>query len=132
MWLGNAIVALVWCVACWLCISGGQASGSFDWVSLRRDIKAVLSAGPALRLAASFLAYGLIYYAFLELLPTMLLERFHAPLTLVALASAAVVFCNTLGNLSAGLLLRAGAPVWRLLIAGALATISVPGRADLL
>jgi len=125
VWVGNGLLAALWCALCLAVVPADALREPLNGTALRRDIRAVISSGPACRLVVAFLIYAVIYFAFVGFLPTMLLERYSVPLPWVALASAAIAFCNALGNLGASLLLRAGHPIW-LVIAAAFAVISLP------
>jgi len=71
------------------------------------------SSGPLL-LAAAFALYAIQYYALATFLPILLVDRMGLSLDTAGLITALAVLANGAGNISAGVILRLGAPLWRI------------------
>jgi predicted MFS family arabinose efflux permease len=125
LWLVNGVLALAWAavVAC-VPLREPPVPPSADsaWLA---NVKAALGTpGPAV-LALIFGTYTFQYMALAGLLPTLLVERglsIYAAGTISALA----VLANAVGNMSAGILLRLGVPIWSI-VAAAFAFLVLAG-----
>jgi len=73
--------------------------------------------GPIL-LALAFGFYSIQYHALTGLLPTLLVERLGLTVATAGLISAVAIIANGLGGVSAGFMLRRGAPLWAMVAAG--------------
>jgi MFS family permease len=78
----------------------------------RADITGVFKAGTPLLMAATFTLYTLQYFALTTFLPTFLIDEKGLSLTAAGTISALAVVANAIGNLSAGVVLRLGMPIW--------------------
>jgi MFS family permease len=58
--------------------------------------------------AGTFFLYGNLYFAVTGLLPVFLIDQYGLSTAAIAPLTAAVIFCNGAGNLTAGYLLRRG------------------------
>jgi len=81
------------------------------------ELSELLKSGGPLLLACAFMLYAIQYYALSTFLPILLVERMGLSLTTAGTISALAVLANGAGNISAGFILRFGAPLWA--IAGA-------------
>ena len=72
----------------------------------------VLRSKAALLLAATFALYTFQFMAIAGLLPTLLVERAGLSVATAGMITALTWVANAIGNASAGLLLRAGVPMW--------------------
>ncbi|MEH6422517.1 MFS transporter, partial [Pseudomonas sp. CGJS7] len=66
-------------------------------------------------LALIFGLYSLQFYAMLSFLPTLLMQRMQVSAADAGMLSAIALGSNVIGNLTAGALLRRGAPRWLLI-----------------
>jgi predicted MFS family arabinose efflux permease len=110
LWLGNGALSLA--AATFLMFlplpdvaapSGGIQVGSAG---------VVLRSKGALLLAATFALYTFQFIAMAGLLPALLVERAGLSVAAAGMITALTWVANAAGNASAGLLLRAGAPMW--------------------
>jgi len=88
-----------------------SAGGKRAW----RDVRRTLSMPGPWILGGCFALYTIQYFAVMTWLPTFLIESMGRASETAALISAAVVFVNSFGNLSAGWLLRRGCRPWPLI-----------------
>jgi predicted MFS family arabinose efflux permease len=123
----------------WLWVAGGLLAGAYAVLAWRavppdadrprlnaRDLPGMTAAtlrtpGPPV-LAALFCGYAFQYFALVGFLPVLLVDRMGLDARSAGLFTAAAVAMNALGNVSAGLLLRRGVPVWAV-IGGAFLTV---------
>lgn len=82
------------------------------------NIASVLRAPAALLMAAIFFVYTFQYFAITGLMPALLTERLGLSIGAAGLIGAMTVVANMTGNLSAGMLLRCGVPVWAVAACG--------------
>ena len=94
--------------------------------SLLPNIRTVLGAPGPLLLALAFGTYTFQYMALAGLLPTLLVERLGVSITAAGAISAITVIANAIGNMSAGVLLRIGVPMWAI-AAGAFTFVGLAG-----
>lgn len=92
------------------------------------DIAAVFKAGTPVLLAFTFALYTIQYFALTTFLPTFLIEKMGLSLEAAGTVSALAVVANAIGNISAGFILRMGAPLWSI-FAVVFTTIGVCGVA---
>jgi MFS family permease len=117
LWLVNGVLAAGYAVILWLLIPADARAAPAPALHLRAHIGAVLRArGPA-PLACAFFLYTLQYFALTGLMPTLLIERLGLSIAAAGSISALTVVANAFGNLSAGLFLRRGVPLWAILAA---------------
>jgi hypothetical protein len=126
LWLVNGIIALVWMMAIGaLAVEEPRVAGSAV-ASLLPNVRTALGAPGPWLLALAFGTYTFQYMALTGLMPTLLVERLGLSLSAAGAISAATVAANAAGNMSAGVLLRFGVPVWAIL-AGAFGFLGVAG-----
>jgi predicted MFS family arabinose efflux permease len=87
-------------------------------------VSAVLRSKRTLLLAVIFLLYTFQFMAMAGLLPTLLVQRAGLSIASAGWITALTWIANAAGNASAGLLLRAGAPVWAVVL-GAFAWMGI-------
>jgi MFS family permease len=112
LWLINGALALI----CALAVSRIK----FDEPPPRREgagallpnIRAVLGAAGPVLLALAFGIYTFQYMAMSGLLPTLLVDRLGLSISAAGTITALTIAANAIGNMSAGALLRLGAPTW--------------------
>lgn len=71
----------------------------------------------AILIAAAFALYTFQFTAISGLLPVLLVDQRGLSIAAAGAVAAAAVVANTLGNLSAGALLRWGVPLWAIIVA---------------
>jgi MFS family permease len=126
LWIGNGTLALVAAVALAL-LPLRQAtarSSALRIANIGAGIGAVLRSKGALLLALIFGLYTFQFMAMAGLLPVLLIERAGLSVSAAGVIAALTWVANAVGNASAGLLLRAGAPVWAV-VAGAFSFMAV-------
>lgn len=125
LWLGNAVLALLFAGGFWLATRHLRlaAGARRSWADVRLTLT---RPGPWL-LAGCFTCYTLQFFALMSWLPTFLVEELGAALPLAALMTALVVASNIIGNSMGGVLLHHGLPRWVLLagVAGTLGLLAV-------
>lgn len=124
LWLANGAIVLGYAVAT-LClrIDETQAMPTAP-PSVLGNIGVVFGTPGPLLLALAFGTYTFQYLALSGLLPTLLVDRMGLSIAAAGSVSAIAVAANAIGNMSAGALLRLGAPVWSIL-AGAFAVVGL-------
>jgi DHA1 family inner membrane transport protein len=112
VWLVNGALAVLLVLVVRLFVPENGKSEPADFAALPRRVRSILAMpGPAL-LATAFGLYTFHYFALTGLMPTLLVERLGLTVTQAGSLTAAIVIANALGNISAGLLLRRGIPLW--------------------
>jgi MFS family permease len=120
LWLANGAIVLGYAtVIARLRIDETQAATAAP-PSLLGNIGAVFGTPGPLLLALAFGTYTFHYLALSGLLPALLVNRMGLSIAAAGTISAVAVAANAVGNMSAGALLRFGAPVWSIM-AGAFA-----------
>ncbi|MGO1070919.1 MFS transporter [Lysobacter sp. CA199] len=115
-WELNAVLCAAAAVLLWFGVRAGSAPvAATAWRQIARDALAVAGARGPLLLALIFGLYSLQFYAMLSFLPTLLIQRMQVSTADAGLLSAIAVGSNVIGNLTAGALLRRGAPRWILI-----------------
>jgi DHA1 family inner membrane transport protein len=114
LWIGNGALALAAAVVLFFLpmpdAAAHPGAGHFAHVS------AVLHSKQTLLLALTFLLYTFQFMAMAGLLPTLLVQRAGLSIASAGLITALTWIANAAGNASAGLLLRAGAPIWAVVL----------------
>jgi MFS family permease len=124
LWLANGAIVLGYTLAIVrLRIDETQAATTVP-PSVLGNIGAVFGTPGPLLLALAFGTYTFQYLALAGLLPTLLVDRMGLSIAAAGTVSAVAVAANAIGNMSAGALLRLGAPVWSIL-AGAFAFVGL-------
>ncbi len=80
------------------------------------DVLQVLRSRERLLLALAFFLYSVQYFALATFLPIFLISRLDLSLQQAGTISALALAANAVGNISAGLFLKIGIPLWRLMI----------------
>ena len=114
LWLAAAVLATLYAIAAALLLSEFEtetASGE-DTRFFLRDSLRVLRDPAFLLLAAAFGLYTSQYFAIAGFLPILLVSSLHLDLAAASLITTLAVVANACGNIGAGLLLRAGVPLW--------------------
>ncbi|MBX9825129.1 MAG: MFS transporter [Xanthobacteraceae bacterium] len=126
LWIGNGAVALAAAVVMSVLPLPQVAAKApaLRVASIGAGIGAVLRSKGALLLALIFALYTFQFMAMAGLLPVLLIERAGLSVSAAGVIAALTWVANAIGNASAGLLLRAGAPVWAV-VAGAFAFMAV-------
>jgi predicted MFS family arabinose efflux permease len=110
LWAFDAILPIAYAVLCFFRFGLGErgARGS----SLLSDIEALFRARGCLYLALAFGLYSFSYVAIAGFMPLILVTQLHLSVAAAGLFTTAAVAANIVGNIAAGVLLRAGIPVW--------------------
>jgi len=110
VWAFNALLPIAYAALCFFRfgLGGKGARGS----SLIGDIEALFHASGCLYLALAFGLYSFLYVAIAGFLPLIVVTQLHLSVAAAGLFTTAAVAANVAGNIVAGLLLRAGVPIW--------------------
>jgi predicted MFS family arabinose efflux permease len=114
LWIGNGALALAAATVMSLLplpqvAARSPATGAGG---IGAGVAAVLRSKGAPLLAVIFALYTFQFMAMAGLLPALLIERAGLSVSAAGLIAALTWVANAIGNASAGLLLRAGAPMW--------------------
>ncbi|HWG04915.1 MAG TPA: MFS transporter [Beijerinckiaceae bacterium] len=113
LWLACALVtALYALVAALLPKDAAEKAPAEDVRSFLRDSLSVVRDRTFLWLAAGFGLYTAQYFVIAGFLPVLLVSTLHLDLGRASLITTVAVLANACGNMSAGLLLRSGVPLW--------------------
>lgn len=115
LWTLNGIVAAAHAVLI-LAIrpSGRRMQAAAPVKPTVHDVTAIFKAGTPVLLALTFTLYTIQYFALTTFLPTFLVDQMGLPLATAGTVSALAVVANAAGNISAGFIMRLGAPLWAL------------------
>lgn len=91
-----------------------------DETDFLRNIRRAVGAPGATLVAASFALYAAQHISFMVWLPTMVRDTWNTGVFLAAAIPALVLICNAGGSYCAAWAMRRGAPLWLLLVAGAI------------
>jgi predicted MFS family arabinose efflux permease len=110
LWIFDAALPLAYAGLCFLRFGLGErgARGS----SLLSDIDALFRARGCLYLALAFGLYSFCYVTVAGFMPLLLVTELHLSVAAAGLFTTAAVAANVAGNVTAGILLRAGVPIW--------------------
>ncbi|GIK81249.1 MAG: MFS transporter [Alphaproteobacteria bacterium] len=116
LWLVNGVAALAYAgvIARTIAAQPGAAEASRALLNIAQVLR---SPGPLL-LTAIFGIYTFHYFALTGLLPTLLVDRLGLSIAAAGVVSALTVLANGIGNLTAGVLIRMGVPLWAVATAG--------------
>jgi MFS family permease len=112
LWLSQAAVALLYALAAFILLPRAAAAPASAAPSLLATARRVLADPASVLLAAVFGFYTFQYFVLAGFLPVILVGTLGLPLSTATLFTAGVVTANALGNVCAGLLSRAGFPLW--------------------
>jgi MFS transporter, DHA1 family, inner membrane transport protein len=110
LWVLNAILPIAYAALC-LCRFGLGERGARG-SSLLADVAALFGARGCLYLALAFGLYSFSYVAIAGFMPLILVTQLHLSVAAAGLFTTAAVAANVAGNIMAGVLLRAGVPIW--------------------
>jgi MFS family permease len=111
LWIANGVIALLYVP---LLAATVPAARIVAEEALR--IGALLKQRGALLIAAVFGLYTFQFTAISGLLPVLLVDRRGLSIATAGVIAALTVVANTVGNLSAGALLRWGVPLWAIIV----------------
>jgi MFS family permease len=112
LWLSQAAVALIYAVAALMILPGSKTASAMAAPSLLSTARKVLADPGSVLLAAVFGLYTFQYFILAGFLPIILVGTLGLPISTATLFTAGVVMANAVGNVCAGLLSRAGFPLW--------------------
>jgi MFS family permease len=110
LWAFNAILPIAYAVLCFFRFGLGETGSRGR--SLLSDVDALFRAPGCLYLALAFGLYSFSYVAIAGFMPLILVRELHLSVAAAGLFTTAAVAANVVGNIMAGVLLRAGIPVW--------------------
>jgi DHA1 family inner membrane transport protein len=118
LWIGNGVLSLAAAVLLFfLPMADDAAPSGADHLKMHfKHAGAVLRSRGTLLLALTFALYTFQFMAMAGLLPTLLVQRAGLSVASAGLITALTWIANAIGNASAGLLLRAGAPMWTVVL----------------
>ena len=112
LWLSQAVLALVYAAVAAMLLPVSRTAASNESSRLTETARAVMDSQPSVLLAAIFGLYTFQYFILAGFLPVILVSTLNLPLEQATLLTAGVVAANAGGNVCAGLLARAGFPLW--------------------
>ncbi len=126
LWLAAAVVAALYAFVAALVLRRQPVAkpAGDDLRSFLRELASVLRDPACVLLAAAFGLYTFQYFAIAGFLPVLLVSALHLDLAAASLFTTLAVIANAGGNIGAGVLLRAGVPLWLNMLA-ALAAFAV-------
>jgi MFS family permease len=126
LWVFNAMLPIAYATLCFFRFGLGERGSKGS--SLFSDVEALFRAPGCLYLALAFALYSFSYVAIAGFMPLILVTQLHLSVAAAGLFTTAAVAANVVGNIMAGVLLRAGIPVW----ANVAMSFSVYGIASLI
>ena len=115
LWLYNAVLAGLLALALVFVLKERNQTSAAASLSVR-DILQVLRSRERLLLAFAFFLYSVQYFALATFLPVFLVSRLGLSLQQAGTISALALAANAIGNISAGLFLKIGIPLWQLMV----------------
>lgn len=112
LWLSQAALTLAYAFAAFLLIPASSPGGAQASSSILAMARNVLKDRASVLLAATFGLYTFQYFILAGFLPVILVTALGLPIPTATLFTAGVVTANAVGNVCAGLLSRAGFPLW--------------------
>jgi MFS family permease len=110
LWAFDAILPIAYAGLCFLRFGFGEQGSRGS--SLLSEIEALFRAPGCVHLALAFGLYSFCYVAIAGFMPFILVTQLHMSVAAAGLFTTAAVAANVVGNVMAGVLLRAGVPVW--------------------
>jgi predicted MFS family arabinose efflux permease len=110
LWAFDAILPIAYAALCFLRFGFGERGSRGS--SLLSEVEALFRAPGCLYLALAFGLYSFSYVAIAGFMPLILVTQLHLSFATAGLFTTAAVAANVIGNVTAGVLLRAGIPVW--------------------
>jgi MFS family permease len=126
LWIVNGAAALLWLIVIARLKIEEPPIADNPVRALLPNIRAVLGSPGPILLALVFGTYTFQYMALAGLLPTLLVERLGLSIAAAGVISSITVIANALGNMSAGMLLRLGMPMWAIAM-GAFSFVGLAG-----
>lgn len=112
LWLSQAGLTLLYAALAFLILPSTHAGRQTDGPNLAKIAKTVLANRVSRLLSAIFGLYTFQYFILAGFLPVILVSTLHLPVEQASLFTAGVVAANAGGNVCAGLMARAGFPLW--------------------
>lgn len=114
LWLATALVAALYAIVAAVVLRAEKVENPAgeDLRFFLRDSVIVLRDPACALLAAAFGLYTFQYFAIAGFLPVLLVSSLHLDLAAASLFTTLAVIANACGNIGAGVLLRAGVPLW--------------------
>jgi len=112
LWLSQAVLALAYAGLAYAYLPKTATSAAAGSTNLLNMAKRVLANRESRLLSAIFGLYTFQYFILAGFLPVILVSTLNLPLERATLLTAGVVAANAGGNVCAGLLARAGFPLW--------------------
>jgi predicted MFS family arabinose efflux permease len=110
LWVFNAMLPIAYATLCFFRFGLGERGSKGS--SLLSDVDALFRAPGCRYLALAFGLYSFSYVAIAGFMPLILVTQLHLSVAAAGLFTTAAVAANVVGNIMAGVLLRAGMPVW--------------------
>jgi predicted MFS family arabinose efflux permease len=110
LWGFNSILPIAYAVLCFFRFGLGERGERGS--SLLSDVEALFRAPACRYLALAFALYSFSYVAIAGFMPLILVTQLHLSVAVAGLFTTAAVAANVVGNIMAGILLRAGIPIW--------------------
>jgi MFS family permease len=110
VWAFDAILPIAYAGVCFLRFGLGERGSRGS--SLLSDVEGLFRARGCLYLALAFGLYSFCYVAIAGFMPLILVAQLHLSVAAAGLFTTAAVAANVAGNVMAGVLLRAGIPIW--------------------
>jgi predicted MFS family arabinose efflux permease len=110
LWGFNAILPMAYAALCWLRLGSGERGPR--GTSLLTDVEVLFRTPSCVYLALAFGLYSFSYVAIAGFMPLILVRELHLSVAAAGLFTTAAVAANIAGNIAAGVLLRAGIPIW--------------------
>jgi predicted MFS family arabinose efflux permease len=110
LWAFDAVLPIAYAGLCSFRFGIGERGSRGS--SLLSDVEALFRAPGCLYLALAFGLYSFSYVAIAGFLPLILVTELHLSVAAAGLFTTAAVAANVVGNVTAGVLLRAGVPIW--------------------
>ena len=110
IWFVNAAIAFGWMAGAFFLLTADPRveKAALHQYGFAATIRTFAEDGRPFLVAGTFFLYGNLYFAVTGLLPVFLIEQYGLSTAAIAPLTAAVIFCNGAGNLTAGYLLRRG------------------------
>lgn len=112
MWVVNGVIALGYAALIATIDFREPPPGARDVRAVLGNARAVVTEPGPLLLAFAFGLYTFQYAAMVGLLPVLLVDRMGMSIAGAGAISAIAVAGNAIGNMSAGILVRLGIPIW--------------------
>lgn len=112
LWIVNGVVVILYAALLSRLDIHEPAAADGASREVLSNLRAVFNAPGPLLLALIFGIYTFQYFALTGLMPTLLVQQLNLSIPAAGFISALAVVANAIGNLSAGALMRFGAPIW--------------------